>query len=105
MPIKNTWTLFWISGRTSQNSGTKNLTEKSVEIISFYLCLLILFAFREPKSDIVQEKWLPVSTDNLEYFHMGKGEVKMEVDLLPERSRFWRSITSEKNSHASKDEL
>lgn len=56
----------------------------------------ILF-FRNPTpntNNLIKEKWLPVESENLEYYFINANETGMRDGLYIERAKFWRNLKS-----------
>ncbi|KAF7269615.1 hypothetical protein GWI33_017341 [Rhynchophorus ferrugineus] len=88
-------------------------SESDKRVAKIFTTLFANFAYTgnpTPKlSSVVPEKWLPVETDDMEYFHIDATSPGMRKGLFLERAQFWRNLEWYHRDHHStsfvKDEL
>nr|QYA71947.1 carboxylesterase [Anoplophora glabripennis]QYA71999.1 carboxylesterase [Anoplophora glabripennis] len=56
-------------------------------------------------SNLINEMWKPVQSDDMEYYYIGTKSAEMQTGLLLERAKLWRSFTTHHKLKQIKDEL
>lgn len=92
-PIYTTWKFFYNSGQILQYTG--KIFQKTYKQTKFSKI------YREPTAN-TDIKWQPVQSADLEFLHIAEDGLRMETNLLPERSKFWSDLNLPTRLH---DEL
>lgn len=67
--------------------------QRMIDVLTSLWCNFAKFGTPTPATTkTVPTKWKPVRTGALEYLHIGKDKIRMEDNLLPERTAFWDSL-------------